>query len=79
MSAPAADRYFAVADAFRALARAEQKSQQLAERRAALPPGSSRARVTSANARWARAAEHRDRCMTAASDALRAAYPEVLR
>lgn len=29
-------------------------------RRSQLPPGSSRARVTSANAKWARAAEARD-------------------
>ena len=40
---------------------AEVKSARLAEARAALPAGSSRARVTSANARWMRAAEHRDR------------------
>jgi hypothetical protein len=44
------------------LARAEKASAKAAERRAALPPGSSRARVTTANARWATAAEHRDRC-----------------
>lgn len=40
---------------------ARARSAKLAERRAALPPGASRARVTSANAKWARAAEHRDR------------------
>ncbi|HEU4727722.1 MAG TPA: hypothetical protein VFT22_07530 [Kofleriaceae bacterium] len=44
------------------LADAQAKSTRAAERRAALPPGSSRARVTTANANWARAAEHRDRC-----------------
>ena len=32
-----------------------------AKRRAALPAGSTRARVTTANANWARAAEARDR------------------
>lgn len=39
---------------------AEKKSAAAVEARAKLPPGSSRARVTSANARWARAAEARD-------------------
>jgi len=43
------------------LARAAAKSVKASEARAALPPGSSRARVTTANARWARAAEERDR------------------
>jgi septal ring factor EnvC (AmiA/AmiB activator) len=45
----------------RELAGAEKRSAKLAAARAALPPGSSRARVTTANARWARAAEYRDR------------------
>lgn len=40
---------------------AAKSSAKWAERRAALPPGSSRARVTTANAGWARAAEERDR------------------
>jgi len=44
----------------RELARLEKKSARLAAARAALPPGSTRARVTSANARWARVAEARD-------------------
>lgn len=44
----------------RMLKDAEAKSARLAEARSKLPPGSSRARVTSANARWARAAEARD-------------------
>ena len=43
------------------LARAAAKSIKACEARGALPPGSSRARVTSANARWMRAAEERDR------------------
>lgn len=42
---------------YRALA---AKSEKLSEARRALPAGSTRARVTSANARWARAAEARD-------------------
>ena len=39
----------------------ERKSLALAEARGRLPPGSSRARVTTANANWANAAERRDR------------------
>jgi len=73
MSAPTSDRYYAAADALRALARAEDASQRAAAARSALPPGSSRARVTTANARWARAAEHRDRCITTARAAVQAA------
>jgi len=48
----------------KSLAAAQKRSLQCAERRAALPAGSSRARVTTANANWARAAEHRDRIAT---------------
>lgn len=44
----------------RSLRDARKKSAKAAEARAALPAGSSRARVTTANARWMRAAEHRD-------------------
>lgn len=44
-----------------ALEKAQAKSDAASRSRAALPPGSSRARVTSANARWMRAAEERDR------------------
>ena len=40
--------------------RLEKQSLKMAEARAALPPGSTRARVTTANARWARVAEARD-------------------
>ncbi len=40
---------------------AERRSKAAMARRQALPPGSSRARVTTANANWARAAEQRDR------------------
>ena len=49
----------------RDLARAEAKSERLCAARADLPPGTSRARVTSANARWAIAAEERDRLLRA--------------
>lgn len=44
----------------RELARAEKASARAAKRRAALPPGSSRTRVTTANANWMRAAEYRE-------------------
>lgn len=44
------------------LAEAQAKSTRAAERRAALPAGSPRSRVTSANAAWMRAAEFRDLC-----------------
>jgi aspartate aminotransferase-like enzyme len=43
--------------AYRAAVRASEKAT---EARAALPPGASRARVTTANARWMRHAEARD-------------------
>ncbi len=43
------------------LAKAQATSLKWAERRHKMPMGSSRARVTTANAEWARAAEHRDR------------------
>ena len=40
---------------------AAKKSAKCSEARGALPAGSTRARVTTANARWMRAAEERDR------------------
>lgn len=40
--------------------RLARSSERWAARRASLPPGSSRARVTTANAKWAQAAEARD-------------------
>lgn len=45
----------------RELAKANRKSDAKAEARRRLGPGSSRARVTTANAKWAQAAEARDR------------------
>ncbi len=45
----------------RALEKAQAASLRASEARRRLPYGSSRARVTTANANWARAAEHRDR------------------
>jgi len=40
---------------------AHRKSAELAAKRAEMPIGSSRARVTTANAKWSRWAEERDR------------------
>lgn len=45
------------------LGEAEKKVQRTSERRRALPAGSPRSRVTTANARWATACEHRDRLL----------------
>lgn len=53
----------------RELDRLEKASARAAERRSALPAGSSRARVTTANAFWARVAEARDRVATELRDA----------
>ena len=63
-----------IADAERELAKAKAKSLAASEARCALPPGSSRARVTTANARWMAAAEHRDRCEQRLAD-LKAVQP----
>jgi len=43
--------------------RAHEKSLRLATARMNLPSGSSRARITTANAKWSIAAEHRDRLL----------------
>ncbi|WP_340008610.1 hypothetical protein MHH52_11145 [Paenibacillus sp. FSL K6-0276] len=40
---------------------AEKRLQKASDARRSLPPGSTWARVTTANARWASAAEERDR------------------
>lgn len=45
----------------REIAAAHAKMRKASETRRALPAGSSRARVTTANARWMRACEHHDR------------------
>jgi hypothetical protein len=52
--------------------KAQEKSEKASEARRALPPGSSRARVTSANARWRRAAVARDRIERELRDRFRA-------
>jgi hypothetical protein len=50
-----------VDDAFRALIRAQKACDKTCAARAALPAGSSRAKVTTANARWMSACEERYR------------------
>lgn len=56
---------------FRDLETAQRASTKASEARAALPAGSSRAKVTTANARWMRASEERDRKEDALVQALR--------
>ena len=51
----------AISERAKSLARAIQVSEHLAMQRAKLDPGTSRARLTTANAKWMRAAEDRDR------------------
>lgn len=43
--------------------RLAQKAEQASQLRASLPPGTSRARITTANARWAQYAEGRDQAL----------------
>lgn len=52
--------YKMLSDELKELSRAERDVEKTSERRRLLPPGSSRARVTTANARWSQAAEWRD-------------------
>lgn len=65
-------------DLVRALVDAQKRSTKASDARAALPAGSSRPRVTTANARWMRAAEDRDRCEAALRAALEAASDDEL-
>lgn len=60
-----------IPDLERWLGKAERASERAMEARAALPTGSSRARVTGANARWAAHAEARDRLTRWLDDARR--------
>ena len=57
-----------IADLMKELAKEEKASFKASEARRKLNPGSSRARVTTANARWASAAEARDRTLKALND-----------
>lgn len=54
----------------RTLEAAQTKSEKAMDARRRLPPGASRAKVTTANARWSRAAEARDRAQNALDDHL---------
>ena len=56
--------------AWKRLDAAQKASAKLADSRADLPAGSSRAKVTTANAKWARAAAERDHALLAYKDAL---------
>lgn len=58
-----AHRYRQIATRAKALAGAQEASERCADQRAMLDAGSSRSRITSANAKWMRAAEDRDRCL----------------
>lgn len=60
-------------DADKELRAARKKLAAASERRRALPAGSSRAKVTTANARWATAAEHTARVESALRDRWEAA------
>lgn len=76
MSTSSENRYNALFAAVKALRDAEARSLKRADARAVLRPGSTRARVTTANAQWARAAEERDRCQVRVANLL-ACYPEL--
>jgi hypothetical protein len=56
---------------------AEHKVHRASEARRALPPGSSRSRVTTANARYATACEARDRTQSELVEHLRRELPDL--
>lgn len=62
MTSTAIDRAI---ECLRELRRTHAKLERASEARRALPPGSSRARVTTANARWATASEAHERARAA--------------
>lgn len=66
-------KYDRILDMARRLVDAERRSLRACNARGSLPYGSSRAKVTTANARWARAAEERDRAEIALRDSVIAA------
>lgn len=57
---PALERYERILALAKALVAAQKATEKASAARARLLPGSTRARVTTANANWARAAEARD-------------------
>jgi hypothetical protein len=67
--------YTGLLEALHELDTAERKSLAACAAREALPAGSTRARVTTANARWMSASEHRDRCLAHALEAVRETLP----
>jgi hypothetical protein len=73
------NRFTPLLEAVKALEAAERVSLAAAERRGALPPGTSRARVTTANADWARKAEGRDHKIEHAEAAAVAALTGLVR
>lgn len=58
-------------DLLRQYKAASTQSEKASAAREALPAGSSRAKVTTANARWARAAEERERLFNAVTHQLK--------
>lgn len=62
-----------IVDGVRRLDRLDRESARAADARSELPPGSSRKRVTTANARWMRKAEARDLARMQLVDAIRRA------
>jgi hypothetical protein len=60
-------KYDALLAAVKRLVESERKSLIACGRRGALPHGTSRARVTTANANWTNAAEARDVCIEVAT------------
>jgi hypothetical protein len=66
-----------VIEAWKRLDAAQKASEKAADARASLPTGSTRAKVTTANARWANAAEDRDRKKAAYIAALMAELQRV--
>ena len=65
--------------ALKAWLSAARASAKASEARTALPFGSSRARVTTANARWSRHAEERDRLYAALSEEEKATADSMIR
>lgn len=63
VEAPGPGASKAVLAAWKRLKAAQAASLKASEARSNLSPGTSRARVTTANARWARHAEERDRAL----------------
>jgi len=58
---PAMEKYKHIYELSKQLVQAQRDVEKASARRRDLPAGSSRAKVTTANARWSTAAEERDR------------------